>query len=916
MVREMLYGKDRWKLFGKLFLLVTLISIAFSVLIRFILFTEDQTNQPKLALVAPLQTPAGQSLLRGATLYVEQINRQGGYQGRPIKLMSFEEGDHTAQQISRETNILGVLGHLDPGLLQASASTYQAAKLRVVTTLPIEGIEGVYSLGIKAEDEARFLANYARNILQRRLLYVIREESSEFETAVAPVLEIYGKFDTPVREVWTLPPQPTAEQLDALLGKIRDIDIGSLYIATNPELAALLVQRIRSAGSMLSIFGPSVFASNGFTQPLAEKSLADAEIHAHGIYTVSPFLFDTANESAQRFQSSYQSRFKESPDWIAALAFDAGRYFVSGMPPEQMDAGLLGRVSFSGQRAVLPIQIGLYNGTRLISAPIQLLPMVRGASFNYIEALRQGRVIYVNDRFMYRSNVVYTGITVHEVSDVDLKKEVATLDLSIWFRYRGKFEPNEIDIANAKEPVKFGEPVEASADQDFQYRKYRIKQSFQLNFADTDRGYGQHVAGISFRHRTLNNNNLIYVVDVLGMPTGEKLIEDLTARKVVAADASLRIDNAWIAQSTVRERSNGAPQYVSMTGDQPNFSTLTLGLLLTPEGVTARDLFSLEQFVYLGVFGLVGAVAALVIDRRRRTRQMQFQSWLLRVVFWPCLLISIGNLAIYFSFVELSTDSNRLVVAIYDSLWWIMGARLVDIAVRRFLWIPLEERSGRNIPNVVKFISGLVIYSLGFAGITAIVLEEPLTSLLATSGLLAMVIGLAIQANIANVFSGIVLNLERPFQVGDYISVNDIVGRVTDITWRTTRIESNDGPSISLANAMISEAQLANLSQLPHGYIAETDVFVNPDCDVDLILQILNEAVAQSDAIVLKEDPVYGPRVRFLGVVSTEYGLIARFNARYRVINLPKRDLASDQIWRMVVGRFKELGIISELSSS
>ena len=216
------------------------------------------------------------------------------------------------------------------------------------------------------------------------------------------------------------------------------------------------------------------------------------------------------------------------------------------------------------------------------------------------------------------------------------------------------------------------------------------------------------------------------------------------------------------------------------------------------------------------------------------------------------------------------------------------------------------------IPNVVKFMSSLVIYSLGFAGITAIVLNEPLTSLLATSGLLAMVIGLAIQANIANVFSGIVLNVERPFKVGDYISVNDIVGRVTDITWRTTRIESNDGPAISLANALISESQLSNLSDLPHGYIAETDLYTPTDADPEQALAILKESVASSEAVILKQDPVYSPRVRYLGVVMVEGTWVARFNARYRVTSLPKRDLANEQIWQRIAQRFKEEGLTLE----
>lgn len=908
-LNSLLHSQQRWKVFLAVFIGVIIVGTIFSVLARLVILQDDESSRPRLVLVAPLQTPEGESLLRGATLFVEQLNQEGGYLGRTISLSAIEENESAAEKAAKEPNAIGVVGHLNADLLPKAAAIYQAANLKLVTTLPVQGLKGVYSLGINAEDEARFVANYARNILQKRLMYIVRQDSTAYSALVDPVIELYKKFDTPVRAVWSLPNEPTEQDLKALLAKIRDIDIGSVYIATNPQTAARVVGGMRSAGSMLDIVGPSLLAGNSFAQSLATASKASAEIHAHGIFTVTPVLFDTANERAQRFQSSYQRQFDGSPDWLATIAFDAAMYAVANVPAEDAAPGVLGQLAFSEQQAMLPIQVGMYNGTRLISAPIQLLPMSRGAGFNYIEALRQGRVLYVNDRFMYRSNVVYTGVTVHEVSEIDLENETAKLDMSVWFRYRGKFEPQDLEILNAKEPVVFGEPEEVSTDQDFQYRRYRIQQVFQLNFAQTNRAYGQHVAGISFRHKNLNNNNLSYVVDVLGMPAGRQLLEDLLSRNVVAAGSSLRIDNAWIAQDVVRERGDGAPQYVGMTGEQPMFSVITLGLLLTPESLSARDIFSFEQFIYIGIFGLVGAVAAVAMDRKRRRRSLPLQTWLLRLIFWPCLLLSVGNLAIDLSFNNLAPSTNRFVVDIYDSFWWIMAARLSDMALRRFLWVPLEQRSGRMIPNVVKFMSSLVIYGLGFAGITALVLDEPLTSLLATSGLLAMVIGLAIQANIANVFSGIVLNVERPFKVGDYIQVNDIVGRVTDITWRTTRIESNDGPAISLANALISEAQMSNLSELPHGYIAETDVHAPPDSDPELVLNILRDAVAQSDAVILKDDPTYSPRIRYLGVVSVDGAWVARFNARYRVQSLPKRDAASDQIWRYIALQFKEKGI-------
>lgn len=100
---------------------------------------------------------------------------------------------------------------------------------------------------------------------------------------------------------------------------------------------------------------------------------------------------------------------------------------------------------------------------------------------------------------------------------------------------------------------------------------------------------------------------------------------------------------------------------------------------------------------------------------------------------------------------------------IYESLWWIVAARLADMAVRRFIWVPLEIRTQRKVPDVMKFFVTLLLFVLAIAGITAFVFNQTLTSLLATSGVLAMVIGLAIQSNIANVFSGIILKDDPMF---------------------------------------------------------------------------------------------------------------------------------------------------------
>lgn len=908
---EFLQGPKKWKIFGILLLLIAVAGTLLSLLTRVTLLKDDAATRPRLAVVASADSAEGKALRQGAALYLEQLNRDGGFKGRTVELLAVDESAQAAATVTADKRVVGVIGYLDPALLQAAAPVYAAKKLPLITPQHLDApLAGVAAMGLDPAQEARFIANYARNIMQQRLMYVVRDADAAYDAQVNPFLEVYSRFDTPVQQVWTLPAGGNDdESIAAILAELTKIDVGSVFIATRPEIAARLVNGIRKSGVALEVFGTSALATDTFVGTLRARAGRDTALQAHGIVAATPVLFDTANDEAQRFQTRYQQSFKSSPDWMATYAYDAARLALSGKPAGSPGEGITGDLTFVDGQAQLPIQIGVYNGDSLISAPTQLSPIAKGASFNYIEALRQGRVLYVNDRFMFKTNVVYVGFTVNEISNVDRQKDTATLDLSVWFRYRGKFNPQDLQIVNAVEPVKFDAPEEVKETDDVQYRRYRIKQDFRLNFTGDKRAYNHHIAGLTFRHRELNRSNLTYVVDVLGMPTGNALLDDLKGRRVIKSGSGWAIDNAWVSQNLVRERGDGAPQYVGMTGEQPVFSNITLGVLLKPEALSARDFISGEYFIYIAIFGLLGALMAIVLDVRKLVRFWAFQSWLLRLIFWPMLLLAAGNLAIDWSFENWTPGATKSLVMVYESLWWLMGARLTDMAVRRFVWTPLEERAGRKVPNVMKFLVTILVFVFAIAGITAMVLNQTLTSLLATSGVLAMIIGFAVQANIANIFSGIILNIERPFRVGDFIKINNVVGEVKDITWRTIRVEAGDGQMVSLANSKVSESFMENFSMAPNGIAGETLIYTPADVDPDRVLAILREAMAEAPSIIGKDNPRLAPGARFKGIINLNGQWVAAFAGGYRVKMAPKKAAAGEEIWNFVRRRFVAEGI-------
>jgi potassium-dependent mechanosensitive channel len=347
------------------------------------------------------------------------------------------------------------------------------------------------------------------------------------------------------------------------------------------------------------------------------------------------------------------------------------------------------------------------------------------------------------------------------------------------------------------------------------YRLYRVKGKFRFNFTETPRPYGQHVVGVGFTHRLLNKNNLQYVVDVLGLALnkGETVKDKLEDLQALNPATGWIIERAWNSQDIIPKGTMGNPAYVGFGATDPDFSQIDLGIVIKRGEFNARDFVPTEFFIYVGIFALIGTIFAVGMDRRAGGRFWAAQSWFLRLMSWPFLLLSGGNLAIDIAFQNLTENYIDLLILAYDSLWWLVPARLMGLAAERFVWTPLEDHTERNIPNVIRVFASTTIYTFAFCGIIAFVFDQTLTSILASTGLLAMIIGLAVQANISNIFSGIVINMERPFNVGDWVQIGELdEGRVVDITWRTVRVKVRNGYVISVPNGQVSESQIHNFN--------------------------------------------------------------------------------------------------------
>jgi ABC-type branched-subunit amino acid transport system substrate-binding protein/small-conductance mechanosensitive channel len=953
------------------------LTVLLSIITRITFIVQREEDQIHVAVVGPMSGEAaaiGRSLKDGAQLFVDTVNKAGGIGGNRMALVAVDDrnsGDGAAEaaaRIAADARIQAVVGHWSEPAAAAAGAAYAEKRLPLLSPSPAaaaaaRGSDWTFSLVFDDRLEARFLANYARNVLGHRLVSMIVDASGRGAKMAEDFEATYKRFGTVVRYTWTFDPArgDGDRQLKAIVDELKEKkDAGILFLAVGESDGAKLFKLMGDAGVRGMAVAPSAMATHAFLETLG-RLIGDGGDPArltNGTIVSAPLVFDTANKDAQNFRGAYQRRYGAPPDWVAAYAYDAlgavAAALKGGAPkdeptgwrgrlrqavgfvipwltdtemdvpanrrrirdqlarrasPERTIEGITGATWFNDKgEAQKPVLVGVYDGKNIISALTQLQPIKSAGGQNLIEELKQGRMLYVNDRFMYKTNVVYTGVQINEVADIDAEKNQHTLDFHIWFRFRGQFQPELVSFVNAVEPIKLEKPADEKQVGDMTYRLYHVKGKFRLDYTDEGLSYGTHLVGLSFGHAALNRNNLRYVVDELGLGLegSESLLEKLQRLRVINPATGWVIEQASLSQQEVAKSAVGDPVYVGYGATEPQFSRIDYGVTIKKAQVQVRDFVPAEYFVYVGIFGVLGILFAIWMDRKEKGRFWAAQSWGLRAVSWPVSLLAVGNLALDFAFKNLPHYYIDVIIMTYDILWWFVPARILAIALERFVWTPLEDHTERTIPNVIRVFGSIAIYMLASFGVIAFVFEQHITSLLATSGLVAMIVGLAIQANISNVFSGIVINVERPFNVGDWVKIGEMdEGRVVDITWRTTRVKTRNGYVISVPNGKVSEAEVHNYNAFD---IVRLDLLVqqDPTAPPEEVDKMIVEGLKAIDGIL--ESPER--EVKFLGIESYYGRWVAKYEVQVWTDNYARREQIEEDalfgIWR----EFRKHGIV------
>lgn len=304
--------------------------------------------------------------------------------------------------------------------------------------------------------------------------------------------------------------------------------------------------------------------------------------------------------------------------------------------------------------------------------------------------------------------------------------------------------------------------------------------------------------------------------------------------------------------------------------------------------------------ILMMIFVVIGLSLIFFISRRiSQLKKIKKRTQLLLaidIVIFPVIIILFSFIMRAFNIEDSSSITSTLILL---SLTWFLN-RFLSL----FFWGQrFVDKTGEKAPKLLQNFISLIIYLLVLAFIVGYIFQKPVTSILVSTGLFATVIGFAMKDFIADVINGISLSIERPYNIGDWIEIENgkYLGKVIDITWRTTRLLSRNDSMIVVPNNRCGNMIIHNFSKPGEVYSSNYWISINSTLPPNLVQRQLLHGMQTVKNIV--KDPA--PRAYLADATSEPF----KYNIRVWWKSYEFSYFGRDHLFKSVTESLTKVGI-------
>jgi len=246
-----------------------------------------------------------------------------------------------------------------------------------------------------------------------------------------------------------------------------------------------------------------------------------------------------------------------------------------------------------------------------------------------------------------------------------------------------------------------------------------------------------------------------------------------------------------------------------------------------------------HQFL-LGVAVLAVAIAVRAAARNRLIRSKLRLTLLLTAVYTAV------NLA--FAWLPPGGPGATAIERLGNAEQLLLALAVVNLLVVLLINPWRQDRVPDRFPNIVQ--DAIIIGVFGIVG--TLVLGERIWTVSAVSG---VVVGLALQDTLGNMFAGLGIQVEKPFRVGHWISVGGFEGKVSEITWRATKLRTKTGNVVVVPNNIVSKEAITNYSEPAAPTRIAVDVGVTYETPPAAMKEAMAEALGSVPRVLTDPPP-------------------------------------------------------------
>ncbi|WYD81997.1 MAG: ABC transporter substrate-binding protein [Candidatus Electrothrix gigas] len=525
-------------------------------------FSLGEKEPVYIAVVGPMKKSSGQAMKEALELYKEQINQQGGVDGRKVEFIFRDDQNDpkVAQRIAHtlaiDNKVLAVIGHY------YGSTSFVAGKIYKKNGIPAVTASAGAEFVIRDNDwyfrtvpgnslEAKFTANYIKKELKSKYTSIIFSNDPYGKSMLAEFKKAVARQGMQLTGTWQWESKKSSDEQVKIIqqGLTELADPGIIYLATHAQEGAKIIAALKESRTSYQIIGCYNFAKNFLNELKSyKKEVETPGYYSDDIFFVSPFMTTLSGVEGFEFEMFFYQKYHKIPGTTSACYYDAAHIVLqaiktSGIHGEKhiredrrnirkaladmynKDNGIKGATGnlwFDKNGGVQrEYAVGFWKRQKELPAFIQY-NQVNKKFKDILQGALEHKFMLTDGMVMRAKHIVHVGVENLKIINISKKKSEFTAEFKLRFRYPasfdtpsegGKLSPLNFEFTNTSNAA-FKLLKKETKNEITTQLIYLKPRKFRVDFTLMLPGVDHAPMFIGLRHAQLSDDDFMYVSEI------------------------------------------------------------------------------------------------------------------------------------------------------------------------------------------------------------------------------------------------------------------------------------------------------------------------------------------------------------------------------------------------------------------